>query len=74
MDYYRLLEVVKQNKLILDPLTKRIAQMLFYLNYRWLDKYIRRGRTTVATLILNACPEERNIYDEENIAGHLQHA
>lgn len=58
VSYYRVLEAEKQNQLILDPLAKRIAQVLFYLNYRWLGKHAKRRRTSVATVILNACPEE----------------
>lgn len=58
VDYYRLLEAEKQQS-FLDPLAKRIAWILFYLNCRWLEKHGEKG-TSVATLILNACPEERN--------------
>jgi hypothetical protein len=52
--YYRMLEAAKK-KSTLSLLAKRIAQILFYLNYRWLEKHISKS---VATLILNACPEE----------------
>lgn len=75
VNYYRVLEAEKQNMLILDPLAKRIAQLLFYLNYRWLGKHVKRGRASVATLILNACPEEPNIPElmksrRDNITGY----
>lgn len=75
VNYYRVLEAEKQNKLVLDPLAKRFAQILFYLNYRWLGKHVRQGRTSVATLILNACPEEPNIPElmksrRDNITGY----
>ncbi|KAJ5102342.1 hypothetical protein NUU61_004564 [Penicillium alfredii] len=55
--YYRMLEGTKK-KSTLSLLAKRIAQILFYLNYRWLEKHIKGPSKSVATLILNACPEE----------------
>ncbi|KAJ6105687.1 hypothetical protein N7512_009204 [Penicillium capsulatum] len=55
--YYRMLEATKK-KSTLSLLAKRIAQILFYLNYRWLEKHIKGPSKSVATLILNACPEE----------------
>lgn len=56
--YYRLLEAVKEKTLVLSRLAKRIAQILFYLNCTWLEKHGKLGGATVATFILNACPEE----------------
>lgn len=55
--YYRILEAAKR-KSSLSLLAKRVAQILFYLNYRWLEKHIRGPSKSVATLILNDCPEE----------------
>lgn len=55
--YYRMLEAAKK-KSTLSLLAKRIAQILFYLNYRWLEKHIKGSSKSVTTLILNACPEE----------------
>jgi hypothetical protein len=84
VNYYKLLEAEKDNELVLCPFAKHIAQSLFYLNYRWLDKHIKRGRDSVAALILNACSEEPSsvavtispatMCGEENIVGHLRHA
>lgn len=75
VNYYRVLEAEKQNKLVLDPLAKRFAQILFYLNYRWLVKHVKQIRTSVATFILNACPEEPNMPElmksrRDNITGY----
>ncbi|CEL06326.1 hypothetical protein ASPCAL07432 [Aspergillus calidoustus] len=42
VNYYKLLEAEKDNELVLCPFAKHIAQSLFYLNYRWLDKHIKR--------------------------------
>lgn len=55
--YYRMLEAAKK-KSSLSLLAKRVAQILFYLNYRWLEKNIKGPSKSVATLILNDCPEE----------------
>ncbi|CEJ55663.1 hypothetical protein PMG11_01911 [Penicillium brasilianum] len=55
--YYRILEAAKK-KSYLSLLAKRVAQILFYLNYRWLEKHIKGPSKSVATLILNNCPEE----------------
>ncbi|KAJ5276526.1 hypothetical protein N7524_002679 [Penicillium chrysogenum] len=71
--YYRLLEAVKEKTLVLSPLAKRIAQILFYLNCTWLEKHGQLG-ATVATFILNACPEEPNTPERmksrrDNITG-----
>lgn len=52
--YYRTLEAAKKRS-PLSLLAKRIGQILFYLNYRWLEKHMTGS---VATLILNECPEE----------------
>ncbi|OJJ42063.1 hypothetical protein ASPZODRAFT_77821 [Penicilliopsis zonata CBS 506.65] len=56
--YYRTLEAAKKKKSPLGVLAKRIAQMLFYLNYRWLERHMEGASNSVATLILDACPEE----------------
>ncbi|KAL4861197.1 hypothetical protein BDV12DRAFT_191248 [Aspergillus spectabilis] len=58
--YYRMLEAVKLESLVLDRLAKRIAQILFHLNCTWLEKYGKLGKLgkTVASFILSACPEE----------------
>ncbi|KAL5333671.1 hypothetical protein BJX70DRAFT_392012 [Aspergillus crustosus] len=55
--YYRMLEAVKLESLVLDRLAKRIAQILFHLNCTWLEKYGKLGET-VASFILSACSEE----------------
>lgn len=55
--YYRMLEAAKK-KSTLSLLAKRIGQILFYLNYRWLEKHMTGSSKSVATLILNDCPEE----------------
>jgi hypothetical protein len=70
VNYYKLLEAEKDNELVLCPFAKHIAQSLFYLNYRWLDKHIKRGRDSVAALILNACSEEPSKRRRDNITGY----
>ncbi len=72
--YYRLLEAVKEKTLVLSRLAKRVAQILFYLNCTWLEKHGKLGRATVATFILNACPDELNTPElmksrRDNITG-----
>lgn len=71
--YYRLLEAVKKKTLDLSRLAKRIAHILFYLNCTWLEKHGQLG-ATVATFILNSCPEEPNAPElmksrRDNITG-----
>lgn len=68
--YYRLLEAVKDNKIVLHPFAKHIAQTLFYLNYKWLEKHMNQGRVSVATLILNTCSEEPSKSRRDNITTY----
>ncbi|KAL4958854.1 uncharacterized protein BDV14DRAFT_185812 [Aspergillus stella-maris] len=71
VNYYRVLEAEKKETPALDPLAKRIAQFLFYLNYRWLEKHVERGRTPVTRLILKACPAETITKPRrDNITGY----
>ncbi|KAE8130754.1 hypothetical protein BDV38DRAFT_291351 [Aspergillus pseudotamarii] len=70
VNYYRLLEAVKGKKIVLRPFAKHIAQTLFYLNYKWLEKHMNQGRASVATLMLNSCSEEPSKSRRDNITGY----
>ncbi|KAE8155501.1 hypothetical protein BDV40DRAFT_294284 [Aspergillus tamarii] len=70
VNYYRLLEAVKGKKIVLCPFAKHIAQILFYLNYKWLEKHMDQGRASVATLILNTCSEEPSKSRRDNVTGY----
>lgn len=70
VSYYRLLQAVKDEKIVLHPFAKYIAQTLFYLNYKWLKKHINRGKVSVATLILNNCSEEPSKSHRDNITTY----
>jgi hypothetical protein len=76
VSYYRLLEDEKQNKKqkrpVLDPLTKRIAQFLFGLNYEWLTSRVKGGEEddTVPQLILKACGEPNTKKRRDNISSY----
>ncbi|KAK6810522.1 hypothetical protein RU639_013742 [Aspergillus parasiticus] len=70
VNYYRLLEAVKGKKIVLCPFAKHIAQTLFYLNYKWLEKHMDQGRASVATLILNTCSEEPSKSRRDNVTGY----
>ena len=69
-NYYKLLEAEKKEKIVLRPFAKHIAQTLFYLNYKWLKKHMKRGRVSVATLILNTCSEEPSKSRRDNITTY----
>ena len=58
VNYYRTLETEKTKPSSISPFAKRLAQVLFYLNYRFMEKHAKGPSNSVATLILNACPEE----------------
>lgn len=45
-----MLEADKQQKLVFDPVTKRVAQVIFHFNHRELGKHAKQGRTSVADL------------------------
>ncbi|KAH3438007.1 hypothetical protein KXW39_000827 [Aspergillus fumigatus] len=72
--YYRLLEDEKQNEKqnrpVLDPLAKRIAQFLFSLNYEWLKKRAKGSKDTVPKSILEACGEPNTESGRDNISGY----
>ncbi|KAE8320730.1 hypothetical protein BDV39DRAFT_187252 [Aspergillus sergii] len=70
VSYYRLLEAVKDQEIVLHPFAKHIAQTLFYLNYKWLKKHTNRGKVSVATLILNNCSEESSKSHRDNITTY----
>lgn len=70
VNYYRLLEAVKGKKIVLCPFAKHIAQTLFYLSYKWLEKHMDQGRVSVATLILNTCSEKPSKSRRDNVTGY----
>ncbi|KAB8213604.1 hypothetical protein BDV33DRAFT_196810 [Aspergillus novoparasiticus] len=67
---YKLLEAEKAQKIVLRPFAKHIAQTLFYLNYKWMKKHMKRDRVSVATLILNTCSEEPSKPRRDNITTY----